>query len=304
MSSAYVLKNRVLASRFELEISKEAFERLRDAQELFSVVFHVEESLDILMENFFALESGAQSAVIRDMIQRNHSYAHFSSMRSDLTRHTINLLATFTAYISTLKRTKIPTGEIQNAADLVLSVFRDNENCRLLEVVRDISQHRDLPVSGLTLGASWKGADGGKWNPREAEAHRSHYTVDFYLNANKIRDDRKSKVDPKTLASLEKISLPMLIRRSIEAVGLAHLEFRKAISPRLALCQQETRSAIELYQSHTENKPSNLYAVAKDGSQPDVLIIDDHFAYVSGLQEKNSSYINLSKRVATSHADD
>lgn len=304
MSSAYTLQNRVLGQHLKVDISREYFDSLKDSKDLFSMIFIIEESFNILMENFFALESEAQAVIIRDMIHQHHSYEHFNSVRANLTRHTINFLATFTTYMSVIKKAKFPGASTRDATEPIISVLEKNDDCRLLEVVRNISQHRDLPVSGLTLGSSWKAADGSTWSPNRNEAHRSQYTVDFYLNTDKIISDRKSKIDRETLYSLNKIGLPMLIRKNVEALGLAQLDFRERISPALKAAQARTLDAIDMYKSHSGEKPSNLHAVSTVEGDPDVLIIDDHFKYIADLQAKNSSFANLSKRVASSYVND
>src|SRR5687767_2658946 len=98
----YLVKKAILGPVPELEISAEKYKQLQSARTILSHAFSLEETYEIVITNYLALETSILSATAAHMIRESLSYSDFYAMRLELNVRLVNLLTATRLYLDQL----------------------------------------------------------------------------------------------------------------------------------------------------------------------------------------------------------
>lgn len=269
----------------------------------------LEEKFDILFENFIELEIDTVSHAIRDMYQSKGTYSDFHEIRVSLSRRVINLLTSGRLYIDQtagdLKRAK-KLGLTVSVDSLLSSAKAKSFDFRFVEALRNIAQHRALPIDGVTLGGKWIGEDGKAWRP-PADIRYNRHWLDFYLKPETMSSD--TRLDPtlrSEIASMgQSISIMPVLRRYIDCIGCIHEEVRKQTDDKLSHWSEVIADCISSYEGESKNNRAlGLHAIRLDGSGAiceKVAVFDDIKKHLDRFRSKNRNLSNVSSRFVSTH---
>ena len=309
-NTSYALRRLVIGSATSFAISKEEYAGLNEAMEGVALLASIEEKFDILFENFIELESAVANTVIKDMYRSSGSYSDFHGIRVQLSRHVINLLTSGRLYIDQT------TGDLQRAKRWGINIsakqlFEDEKAnavaFRFVEALRNIVQHRTLPIDGLTIGGEWVGEDGKRWRPPATVRHNRNW-LEFYLRPQTLEGDRK--VDPSLKAEVaamgEKISMLPMLRQYMDSIGKLHEEIRRLMKDREAVWVTTVRECLATFtrDANLDRPPIGLNAVKLDADGMVIEkfeIFEDAVGHFEHFRAKNRNLSNVSSRFMSTH---
>lgn len=315
MALSFALENHILGCSHAVELTADEFTALEKAMSQTLLRSALEEKFDIVLENFIELESSVIDANLRHMIRRHFEYDQVHAVRVLITRRLINLLTATKLYFDHVKNgakaierlAGLPSGTVRQK---MATAEAEHFSVRFLIALRNVAQHSELPVSGISFNSSWKNSDGADWRPRNNEdASHSVYQISFSVSSNLFQNDRKisPSLRDEIVAQGEKIALLPIVREYLEILAGFH-EWVRAES---ALITEQSslliRQSLQEFAEGAGKKPANLQAVKKDeserGYRAKISIFEEPIAYADALSKMNTGFQKLSRRVVTSRAD-
>lgn len=249
--SKYSIRRLVLGNADEIVIAPARYEELRQACAGVIVGMTVEEKFDVLMEDYAELEIAALERAARNSIFGDLSWESMAIFRGTLNRRLLHVMTSSRMYLDQLEH---ELSGIFGKASAEFAAFRNARqekydtrfSFRLMEALRNYSQHRSLPVFGLKY----------PWT-REGDDRLSH-SVEYSLNVAELAAD--PVVNAKFKAELEalrtdRLPLGPLVREYIDALSRIHLSVRESLRAHLQEClgavEQAVAEFVERYGTET-----------------------------------------------------
>lgn len=309
-STGYALRCLVLGSRTSVDISADRFAAIDQAMQGLGLLTSIEEKFDILFENFIELETDVARMTIRDMYQSKGTYSDFHGIRVHLSRRVVNLLTSGRLYIDQT------SGDLQRAKRLDLHVpvrnlldekKQESVEFRFVEALRNIVQHRSLPIDGLTLGGKWVGEDGKPSKSAEGMLYNRHW-LDFYLKPETMTSDRKidESLVTEVRAMGDKISMLPVLRRYMDGIGNLHETIRALTDEKRIEWSTLIGECLTTFAAagQSDKRPLGLHALrlGKDGqSAQKVAVFDEIKDNLEHYRSRNRSLSNVSTRFMSTH---
>ena len=98
----YVLQPDLLSPPPAQPITEDYFQRLKAARATLITVFDIEESFDLLVGNFLAMEGANLQQALSRGIRSVHDYDDLFELKAELSRHIVNLLSSARMFVDTL----------------------------------------------------------------------------------------------------------------------------------------------------------------------------------------------------------
>lgn len=283
------------------EITKAEYEEIRTAKNSYSRIIRVEENFDAVMEDYVELEETLLHFGIRHLAFHSSNHLEFQNMRNVINRRLLHVLSTARLYRDALlKNSKAllkNDGSFQQIKEELEDSPRQPMEFRIIEALRNYSQHHDFPISGMTKASRWESDGNSKAKERAA------YFVSAKMDASAIARERTLASDLKE-ALLELGSdadIIVTIRRYIQHLGSIHSMFRELIKSKEKQWLKTMRDAIARGEGQPlqhEGLPDLVYVIGTndDGTVHEIQLFEDFFSVLSSLRIKNGSQVNLSKR--------
>lgn len=294
--STFALEREVLGSDVSHAISEAAYRKIATAAHLIFNARALEDIFNDLIENYIEFEQEVVGIAVRASIV-NEPPGRLADHMQSLSRRLSNLLASTRSYRDQGNEF---TRRISLELEKQFNALRDEQanqrfGYRLMEAVRDHSQHVSQTVHGITL-------------------ERNH-TDDGMQVGLRIRISRA--------AILANVKLKRPIRRELELHSCEAYELRPAIREHMAgLCadQEALRNGYRLSVEASiatiqeacdefirarpdQGKVFGLYAVDRScGEVRTAYVSTEAATRLTELQSVNSRFINLEKRYATGRA--
>lgn len=291
----YIVRQQVLASVPEMEISKEEFFALKSARKVLSGALAIEEKYEILVANYLDLEKELLLLALTRRVRTMSQYMEFFGINAILNIRLLSLLTAARLYLDQFPQ----DAKSFNHYDALVEQFesrRKNEyeaykEYRFMETLRNYTQHRGLPVHLVEFDARRASVD---------EASQLEYTLDIYAKRDYLEEDKKFK--RLVLKDFDqKIDLMAATRRYMECISGIHEDTRTMI-------EEPTRSARALIEEQHERyaqqfggKLTGLSALAMDGEKETFLVplLLDWDDVRVAIKNKNGRLVNLSKSYVT-----
>lgn len=287
---------RRLGDRREIEISEKDFLAIKSSKESYFKIIQIEESFEAALEDYAELEETLSHYGIRHLIFFHQ--AEFQSMRNVINRRLLHLLATSLLYRDGLKKSCKKLLKNAEDGESLRNELRDSARqpleYRVVEALRNYSQHQQFPISSMSTTSQWEGDDKAK---KERGAHFISVNIDAIAIANErdIADDLKDalvKMGPNA-------ELIGYVRKYVEHLGSIHGIFRKLINREEKIWEKTIRDAMNFPESPQSIKglPLIVYATKKGAvAIEEVPLFDEMFESLKVLRAKNGTQQTLSRR--------
>lgn len=279
---------------FSRKIDSGAFSSLRDAKKTIMEAMSGEEKFDVMMENYVELEK-AIFDIAMDHLAFNNVLPS-GEIRRLTSRRLMNFLSSTRLYrhaiIGNLKRITRCGADV----DKLRSLINDGSDVpiayRIMEAVRNFSQHQDLPISGFLLSSEWEDVD--------SKDFRSAHTAVPSISTAPIAEDRETPREVSDALSRlgPSIHIMPMVRKSLEHYGEIHDTFRKNIEVKIKASSDLINTTIADAFVLKEPSIRLLIARAEDSGQrlDDFQLFPELIENLSALRRKNLSQVNLSRR--------
>jgi hypothetical protein len=225
-------------------------------------------------------------------------YREVQDSRKFIARKLFNLLASARLYLDSLpKHAKriFPDDAISLKCikDAPSAQYDLRLSYRVMEALRNYSQHAALPIHGVTTHASWN---------REIEPLTLGFAVWPLIDHEQLAQDgnfKKSILDE--ISNLEKIELKPMVREYIEGISAIHNIFRNTTHPQSKAWVAQLNKSTERFTHHFPNKPTLALSVLPvddrglKAGEP-IYIAGPMEAYLAHMQAKYSMMVNFAKR--------
>ncbi|KIN89017.1 hypothetical protein PO78_423 [Thauera sp. SWB20] len=259
MNARYLLEQRVLGPRLQMDINEERYNELAHAREVLSDALDFEQRYELLLGNFISLELDFTEICLRAMIEPQYRYPEIAETLRRANRHIVNVLTAMRGYADQVQQDfkcldLKPKFSLIAKKELV-RIFESSPDYRFMCALRNHVQHKATALHGFEE-ADAKSGDPNGWVE----------TIKFYASKVSLSADRDFK--SRVLDDLpEKIDVRRCARESVQELGRAHLALRSAISEHVA----RARSTIELaIRDYTEGGADSAIALcARRVGDPD-----------------------------------
>jgi hypothetical protein len=283
-----------------LPLTERQFNDLKNAKQAIMHTLSAEQNFEIMMDNYVELEETLFSVGMDYLAFGNSSHTEFRLKRDLISRRLINLFASVRLYRNTIKRRASSIlGRSENVEKL-RSAMEDSAAqpmaYRLMEAVRNYSQHDDLPLSGLSLNSRWDK------NVESGELHRLAYSVTPKMDGSAIAQRRRGLPEDvrSALSALgSQAEIMPLVRKALERWGEIHKVFRDGIENLTATAEALIREALTMVQASQEEKVFLVFLRSEnpvDNFVENIQLFEEFITQLHELRNKNRSQINLANR--------
>ena len=227
--SGYVIRRMLLDNSPILDSDDMEYKGCMSAVGGLVSICDVEETYASLIENYVEWENAIGQRALRQMVSYEIGYDHVQASRKLVARKLANLLASARLYLDSLpKHTKriLPgnSGALAQMREAPSLQYDSRLAYRVMEALRNYSQHAALPVHGITTSASREDT---------AEAYELSFAVLPRIDQEQLAQDRNFKKSVlEEMSKVEKIELKPLVREYIEGISAVHASFRMITEPK------------------------------------------------------------------------
>ena len=291
-----------------IDIDQEEFEHISMSIENLFELLKIEDNFDLIIENFLEYEEELLSISLRNMITHFPDYFGANQSRNTISRRITNLLNTCEMY---LDHTPHHLSNIYGKDSITNKLFNDETHhqydkyfgYRVLESIRNYSKHRGFPIQSISFPGSWIDVN-------DEEKSRLMYSTIPLINLSKISEDGKRRIKR------------AIINEMIEKSKKGYIDIRKLIREYIegiSEIQEKIRESMQSDTKNWEDTIDNVFNKYKDKFGEKLItgtlaIVeredDNHFSIKKTiftefierrhlLENKNQSFVNLTKRFAS-----
>jgi len=288
MAASYALLRLVLASSSQLPISQDEYKELKDAQKGLLQLRFAEEKFDVVLQNYLEIEIELLSSTARDVICSSGSYDSPHTERILLNRRLLNLLSSARGYIDHM-------GYVSNdlcniTAQTIKAKFSERYDAslgyRLMEALRNYTQHRGFPIHSLTY--KYK-------NVADAGLNRFRYGISIYVSRTELAEDPKFKISvlKELPTNNDLIDLKSMFRDYVADLATVHEWFRQEMANYTTIWEQRYELAISRFATTFphEGSTAGLAAAIINGKEisNELPLFNSFIEYRRALAIRNSS---------------
>ena len=299
----------LVASPSIVEIDEAQYKAIKYAMANLFEMLYLEENLDLVTENFQEYEVELLSIASRNTVFDNFDYFSMGRERNVVCRRIVNLLSACRMYLDqSIHHITNIYGENSDIVNLIkkeiASQYDQNFGYRVMEALRNYTQHRGFPVHSISFPGKWLNID-------DSRNSRLRHTVIPSINVSKLAEDGNFKQsilgEMNTVAIKDKIDLRPLIRSYVESIGKTHEKARELSCKDVEKWEELIEDAIKLFQGAfgPDASRASLYLVAeKDNRWIERRSIFKEFIEKRRiLESKNRVFVNLHKRYASNEIE-
>ena len=174
-----------------IEIDKAEYERIKVARTNLLELLLLEETFDVLIENFQEYEAELLSIASRDLVFSFHDDNSISRERIIVARRIVNLLSACKMYLDqSIHHLTTMYGENSEKVEVVRNktnnYYDNNFGYRVLESLRNYAQHRGFPIHSIMLLGEWLDIE-------DEDKSRLHHSVIPRISVQVLESDGKFK---------------------------------------------------------------------------------------------------------------
>lgn len=264
MTAKYILEQRIIGPRLQMDITEEDYNELAHAREVLSDALVFEQRYELLLGNFISMELGFTEISLRALIEPQFNYPEMAEALRQANRHIVNILTAMRGYADQVpqdfKCLELKPSFKSLAKAELTKLFERSSDYRFMYQLRNHVQHRATAIHGFEQAGAVSGDPNG-WVE----------TVKFYANKTSLGTDRD--FDVRILDEQpEKIDVRRRSRQSMHEIGVAHLGLRKAITEHVARARSVFERAIHDYKESGAESVIGLCARRVGDADADVLV--------------------------------
>lgn len=291
----YVLTPLLLNNPGHIDITQAEYDAFAKAIACLRHVVDAEEKFATFIDNYFELEQALLSEALTTLVFLELDSSQMQSARRLISRRIINLLTSAKLCIDSLPQhaselLSSHPGALQRVIKEPSQVYDRSLGYRVMEALRNYSQHEALPVHNWSTGAIRNGG-------------LLVYSVSPSLDIERLENAKKFKASVLTdLKALKaKLELKPYIREYVEGIGSVQHTLREETKGAIASWKRLIRSARATYSSaFPSHSLLGLYALPVDGQGMSagarVPLAESFLEYIEHLQLKTRLMVNFSNR--------
>jgi hypothetical protein len=293
----------VIGDRQFMEVPKSTINLLQAAMDDLGEIVDIEQKFEILYSNFIELEEEIAVCTLQETYRHAASVTELFDYTLAMTRRVGNLLSSGRLYVDQVKHHISALFPKDAATKAEVDGYFSHEYDRLLgyrvmEALRNYSQHRGLPVHGMTHAASWVDDD----LPTKRVEHNA--ALNIFMKELKSDDSIKARVMAELAELGETVDLKPLIREYVEGLANAHLKIRALLEPRRKQAEDVVLEWRERFRQHAklDKTPVGLVAgraLEDRTAEKFFALTDNPIVYAAALRARTSVIGNLSKRAVS-----
>lgn len=292
----YFLRKAVLAKVPEVEISENEFFLLGSAKQTLNSAYAIEEKWEILIHNYLELEKQLLEQATINTVRPNLNHQNLFNDRMVLNACLVNLLTSTRLFLDQLAHDIcycVPGDpDARNTLDLKRShAYDECFEYRFMEALRNYTQHQSLPVHYFQPSSQWKKID---------TYENMEFTVNIFAQRELLAEDKDFK--KAVLAEMpEKVDLTVAARRYVESISYVLNTARTLMVDSVILARTTIEDAQQKYADVHGGNLLGLKAYQfSDGEAVSSIYLGLDWDDVRmELQDRNKSYVNLSRRYAS-----
>lgn len=288
---------RLLNAPPRMEIEAGRYASLRNAREVLSAAFEVEESFDLLLGNYVDVERHVLDIALDSLVRCRFELAEQHADRAGVNRSVVNFLCSARLFIDFLSKRAARIGlDASHVRNLLSQHYDASFEYRFAEELRNHVQHRGLAVHLISQGA--------RWLP-PGHRHRGEHTVQVFALRRHLTD--ASGFKPRVLQECpDQIDLLTVVRKYLESLGDVLHAVRSLADTRVSAAREVVSRMIGDYAHFAGSPPVGLtaYVETEVGGLESTPVFLDWDDIRLELAKRNASLANLSKRYVTSRPEE
>jgi hypothetical protein len=294
---AYILTRFVFEETCRVDLTEQEFTAAKRAHRRTVTAMLIEDKFNILIENYAEIERELLSNGLDYMLFNDLDWSSSVEQLHTLNRLVINLLSTSRLYLDHVPHqlneffgsASVEAGKFQDATH---TEYDGSFSYRMLEELRNYSQHRGLPIHGL--------GHRSRWNEERTELR--HFTLPS-LDPRKLEEDDRLK--PAVLAELkllgDSFDLRIAIREYVSSIRRIHGLVREMLAPEIASETSVLNGLVRRFKEEcdTENTLGLMAAIvdAQGAVAEQVTIFDEATRRIAFLIRRNDLAGRLEQQV-------
>jgi hypothetical protein len=202
------------------------------------VLCEIEEKYAALVDNYFELELCFLQEALRAMVFSDHSDVEMQAPKHLASRRLINLLTSARLFLDSLPHhaaSLLTSDELEKFTRAPSVAYDSSLGYRVMEALRNYSQHQSLPIHTWTIHADWA---------RDVEPNQLGFSVEPALDLETLSTSRfKKSVLEELQANPSALRLKPHIREYIEQLSAIQQNFRDATAAARDNCIQQLARA-------------------------------------------------------------
>lgn len=284
----YLLKRYGLDQNDPIELNEDIFEAINNSVSTLTAYFSIEESFDILLENYLHFEKHLLCVSVNNITNSNE-FENNGELRREINRNIINLLSTCRRYLDlTSKILSLISPEVRDLFEKERSKEYDNNfSYRILEALRNHTQHAGFPIHYFSV-----------IRHKEIQIDGSNLfsisTIPFIEREKLSIENKDFKKSVLSEMTEDKYDIRKLSREYISALSRIQNKVRENIKNKISECDGIIHAAEEEYSSKFGNFfPAVLLAAKVDENgtfKNKILIISNRLITGRKILEKKNIF--------------
>lgn len=294
----YGITRSVLSCNNFIEILQADYEQTQKAKQNLVEVLDIEEKYNFIIENYKEFEQELLNIGVDQMLFFEHDWSSFIGKIHLINRRLINLLTACRLYLDqtqhALSQIFTDKSQLENFRKSTNEEFDNNLGYRLLEKLRNYTQHKSLPIYKLNLNRSRIDKDSDIF---------SKYTIIPYIEVARLKEDSIFK---KIIAELEPLGdyldIKPFLRIYVECLSRIQDNLRENLSQNLREWEDNILKIRKTYQDKFTDDLLGLSIVKIDEDESiieSVDIFDEMIKRRNWFVQKNRLLTNLGSRIIT-----
>lgn len=261
-------------------------------------VCDVEEKYENVIENYIDWESVISQRALQQMVSFSIDYTEYQDARKAIARKLLNLLASTRLFLDSLPRHAkriIDDDEsaLKRIKDAPSTQYDARLSYRLMEALRNYSQHAALPIHGVTTHAS------RNTNTEPSTLNFSVWPIIDIEQLAKDPDFKKSVLSE--ISALEKVEMKPMVREYIESISAIHDTFRTVTTKKINAWLEQLQNSTKRFTREFPDEGTVGLSVLPIDSRglkagEEVYISGPMEDYLAHMQKKYSTMVNFAKR--------
>lgn len=281
-----------------IEISETHYRQVLEAKSKLLCVVSIEEKFDLLIQNYLEFECEALVMAQRHVVELRGSYSAGQFERQHLNRRLSNLLSATRLYIDQVNHSLASMNP-----DLLTPLeskrreqYGDKLGYRVMETVRNYTQHQELPVHNLYISSTAENI-----GSQEYSVSRAIPMLDVAEFAKYDRMSASGRLAAKELERYgREVAITPLVREHVEGLGAVHEEFRQLVAPDIPGWERDFASAWKWVNQQLGTSYKSVFLVQHDtdGQTHHENVFEELLVHRAALARKNREFAGLSRRFA------